>query len=126
MEEDSVVFFFSCRRRHTILQGDWSSDVCSSDLRPGLFLLDLRVIEVVALALRVVARHAAADPVLREPLLRIAAILLFALRFGGFLFGFLGRLCLILLALAERLFLLGRGLGSGALDRLAFCRIIGR
>src|SRR5256885_2871246 len=24
-------FFFSSRRRHTILQGDWSSDVCSSD-----------------------------------------------------------------------------------------------
>src|SRR5256885_12701053 len=34
---DSVVFselffFFSSRRRHTRLQGDWSSDVCSSDL----------------------------------------------------------------------------------------------
>src|ERR1022692_742519 len=26
------VFFFSSRRRHTRLQGDWSSDVCSSDL----------------------------------------------------------------------------------------------
>src|SRR5256885_13279487 len=26
-------FFFSSRRRHTSLQGDWSSDVCSSDLR---------------------------------------------------------------------------------------------
>src|SRR6266566_5492907 len=25
-------FFFSSRRRHTSLQGDWSSDVCSSDL----------------------------------------------------------------------------------------------
>src|SRR5256885_11171036 len=24
--------FFSSRRRHTRLQGDWSSDVCSSDL----------------------------------------------------------------------------------------------
>src|SRR5256885_7634559 len=37
-----VVFFFSSRRRHTRLQGDWSSDVCSSDLyrrRP----LNLRV-----------------------------------------------------------------------------------
>src|SRR5215467_10164505 len=30
-----VFFFFSSRRRHTILQGDWSSDVCSSDLRAG-------------------------------------------------------------------------------------------
>src|SRR5688500_20385952 len=28
----SWFFFFSSRRRHTILQGDWSSDVCSSDL----------------------------------------------------------------------------------------------
>src|SRR5437763_16635383 len=29
-----VVFFFSSRRRHTRYIGDWSSDVCSSDLRP--------------------------------------------------------------------------------------------
>src|SRR5256885_12988795 len=27
-----IEFFFSSRRRHTRLQGDWSSDVCSSDL----------------------------------------------------------------------------------------------
>src|SRR5688500_19218549 len=27
-----LLFFFSSRRRHTRLQGDWSSDVCSSDL----------------------------------------------------------------------------------------------
>src|SRR5256885_10840109 len=26
------LFFLSSRRRHTRLQGDWSSDVCSSDL----------------------------------------------------------------------------------------------
>src|SRR6266853_4995971 len=26
------VFFFSSRRRHTIFDCDWSSDVCSSDL----------------------------------------------------------------------------------------------
>src|SRR2546426_11922891 len=31
----SVCFFFSSRRRHTRLQGDWSSDVCSSDLPEG-------------------------------------------------------------------------------------------
>src|SRR5690348_17440240 len=32
------MFFFSSRRRHTRWTGDWSSDVCSSDLqdRPGL------------------------------------------------------------------------------------------
>src|ERR1039457_7517124 len=29
------ILFFSSRRRHTILQGDWSSDVCSSDLNGG-------------------------------------------------------------------------------------------
>src|SRR3989454_12708360 len=29
-------FFFSSRRRHTRLQGDWSSDVCSSDLLADL------------------------------------------------------------------------------------------
>src|SRR6266850_3716034 len=29
---DAFFFFFSSRRRHTRLQGDWSSDVCSSDL----------------------------------------------------------------------------------------------
>src|SRR5256885_912607 len=27
----TACFFFSSRRRHTRLQGDWSSDVCSSD-----------------------------------------------------------------------------------------------
>src|SRR5256885_3092411 len=38
----TLVFFFSSRRRHTRLQGDWSSDVCSSDLsraRPGVVRL---------------------------------------------------------------------------------------
>src|SRR5256885_10504814 len=33
-----MLFFFSSRRRHTRLQGDWSSDVCSSDLGEGLLL----------------------------------------------------------------------------------------
>src|SRR2546426_8336073 len=32
VDERFVFFFFSSRRRHTRLQGDWSSDVCSSDL----------------------------------------------------------------------------------------------
>src|SRR5256885_17163974 len=31
-----VGVFFSSRRRHTRLQGDWSSDVCSSDLGGSL------------------------------------------------------------------------------------------
>src|SRR5207248_3434273 len=30
---EQVQFFFSSRRRHTRSYGDWSSDVCSSDLR---------------------------------------------------------------------------------------------
>src|SRR3712207_8825920 len=34
-EEDFVFFFFSSRRRHTRYWRDWSSDVCSSDLRYG-------------------------------------------------------------------------------------------
>src|SRR5438093_13438112 len=34
-------FFFSSRRRHTRLVSDWSSDVCSSDLR-GLYRRDDR------------------------------------------------------------------------------------
>src|SRR6266704_353113 len=29
----STMFFFSSRRRHTRSKRDWSSDVCSSDLR---------------------------------------------------------------------------------------------
>src|ERR1022692_1909953 len=34
------LYFFSSRRRHTRLQGDWSSDVCSSDLshNPSQFI----------------------------------------------------------------------------------------
>src|SRR5699024_12232892 len=31
-------FFFSSRRRHTRSKRDWSSDVCSSDLKPNLLL----------------------------------------------------------------------------------------
>src|SRR5437762_7813726 len=32
-----IFFFFSSRRRHTRYIGDWSSDVCSSDLRGPRF-----------------------------------------------------------------------------------------
>src|SRR2546426_5583487 len=42
-------FFFSSRRRHTRLQGDWSSDVCSSDLGPLQAVAD-RAVAVVELA----------------------------------------------------------------------------
>src|SRR5256885_16121445 len=37
-----LFFFFSSRRRHTRLQGDWSSDVCSSDLGIDDFALAKR------------------------------------------------------------------------------------
>src|SRR5947199_1656523 len=33
LQELDAVFFFSSRRRHTRCLSDWSSDVCSSDLR---------------------------------------------------------------------------------------------
>src|SRR4051794_41846495 len=35
-------FFFSSRRRHTRWTGDWSSDVCSSDLRSARLLQRVR------------------------------------------------------------------------------------
>src|ERR671932_2034065 len=34
-------FFFSSRRRHTRSLCDWSSDVCSSDLHDGNFVMDV-------------------------------------------------------------------------------------
>src|SRR5256885_9027457 len=39
---DTTSIFFSSRRRHTRLQGDWSSDVCSSDLQRESHLSCLR------------------------------------------------------------------------------------
>src|SRR5256885_4345485 len=42
-------FFFSSRRRHTRLQGDWSSDVCSSDLVVPLCQIFLQIIERVTM-----------------------------------------------------------------------------
>src|SRR6266566_8421437 len=50
---ESMTFFFSSRRRHTRLQGDWSSDVCSSDL----WLNWLTILAAVA---------GIADPVVRD------------------------------------------------------------
>src|SRR6266487_6257062 len=43
-----VVFFFSSRRRHTRWTGDWSSDVCSSDLSSRLAPLHVAEAPVVA------------------------------------------------------------------------------
>src|SRR5256885_3725468 len=53
----SRCLFFSSRRRHTRLQGDWSSDVCSSDLgRLG------RVVRVALEPGLVCAERAREDP----------------------------------------------------------------
>src|SRR5688572_32809855 len=38
MQNSSLIFFFSSRRRHTSFDCDWSSDVCSSDLAFVLLL----------------------------------------------------------------------------------------
>src|SRR5216684_7195245 len=48
-------FFFSSRRRHTRCSRDWSSDVCSSDLRRGAN----KLASDVALAHRACARRLA-------------------------------------------------------------------
>src|SRR5205807_2825753 len=59
-----VFFFFSSRRRHTRLQGDWSSDVCSSDLARAA-LARRREYAVAGLA-RGVKDHVGALAVLRR------------------------------------------------------------
>src|SRR5437764_11873875 len=38
-----LFFFFSSRRRHTRYIGDWSSDVCSSDLATCLAIRDMEL-----------------------------------------------------------------------------------
>src|SRR5215467_4951209 len=45
-------FFFSSRRRHTSLQGDWSSDVCSSDLADHDSLPDAPLITMIPVSVR--------------------------------------------------------------------------
>src|SRR5205807_4409256 len=47
--------FFSSRRRHTRLQGDWSSDVCSSDLAIPI-VFDLPAFAIVMLITWVLVR----------------------------------------------------------------------
>src|ERR1022692_5136 len=48
-------FFFSSRRRHTRLQGDWSSDVCSSDLYAQALESEIAVVPSTA-ALIIISR----------------------------------------------------------------------
>src|SRR3712207_8089181 len=54
-----MYFFFSSRRRHTRYWRDWSSDVCSSDLRRGAgVLVEHRVAGRVDPPALLVAAHA--------------------------------------------------------------------
>src|SRR2546421_1194634 len=64
-------FFFSSRRRHTRSDRDWSSDVCSSDLRPGAF--DTSTLVTTAVSAAIPAFVAA-----------IVLILVFAVKLGWF------------------------------------------
>src|SRR2546429_5673417 len=51
MRLDVELFFFSSRRRHTRCSRDWSSDVCSSDLKAG-WQSSLLILPVVYLIFR--------------------------------------------------------------------------
>src|SRR5256885_10017649 len=57
--ESVCLFFFSSRRRHTRLQGDWSSDVCSSDLTRELndFLSSTRTFELKSKVAGLIRQH---------------------------------------------------------------------
>src|SRR5207245_7941944 len=44
--QHASILFISSRRRHTRCYRDWSSDVCSSDLVPGLFSSNNSTLEV--------------------------------------------------------------------------------
>src|SRR2546426_8994720 len=58
-DRSSLFFFFSSRRRHTRLQGDWSSDVCSSDLAERALDALLATVEARARELEAKARELA-------------------------------------------------------------------
>src|ERR1039457_3165225 len=63
------LFFFSSRRRHTRLQGEWSSDVCSSDLWSRIDSEKSKAIPIAHdhLKLRTVAKEFARDNGLELP-----------------------------------------------------------
>src|SRR5690348_18493627 len=51
------MFFFSSRRRHTRWTGDWSSDVCSSDLLDGTVTHGEGSLTVNGKAIKVIAER---------------------------------------------------------------------
>src|SRR6266481_9743998 len=59
----AIFFFFSSRRRHTRWNCDWSSDVCSSDLRAPV--RDCKAIQELGTSRRLQARAIAAANLLR-------------------------------------------------------------
>src|SRR3712207_7018376 len=59
-----MIFFFSSRRRHTRYWRDWSSDVCSSDLRGTLKIVDFGI---AYLAQTAAARLTATNTVIGSP-----------------------------------------------------------
>src|SRR5256885_16576435 len=65
-------FFFSSRRRHTRLQGDWSSDVCSSDLHRERNdgVLEAEDLRILAVALGLAGRMRDAEEMLRAVIAR--------------------------------------------------------
>src|SRR5438477_3170055 len=85
MQQVRGLFFFSSRRRHTILTCDWSSDVCSSDLDADVIALAhhaddqaetlllqlLRGAGPAGLAAMPAYRSPAAGPALLRPLLSL-------------------------------------------------------
>ena len=74
-------------------------------------LLELRVVQIVALALRVDARDPPADLCLSEAFAGTAAVILLAFSLRGFLLSVFFALFAVLRSLAERLFLVCGRLG---------------
>src|SRR5215467_15414990 len=73
-----IFFFFSSRRRHTRLQGDWSSDVCSSDLAGTVLIKgpDRGRLDAAAKELGLAPVGLATAPGVKTHALRAARILL--------------------------------------------------
>src|SRR2546429_2762462 len=61
VDEWIIVFFFSSRRRHTRCSRDWSSDVCSSDLK-GIAALKANRLDAAQKALKLVLKKSPNHP----------------------------------------------------------------